>query len=84
MDQSGVAITSFALGNFVVSENGTPGVVMNYQKVNNTINALYTVICIDESGSMGSDLAVAQTAAISYVNAMAANDYAEISFFRML
>ena len=82
-DQTGTAITDFALGNFVASENGTPCVVLGYKKVNNIADPLSTAIVIDRSGSMGwsSAMSDAKTAAIAYVNAMAATDFAEIVLY---
>ena len=81
LDQGDVAITDFKTGNFSVVENGLPTVVTEAKKVNNAADILYTVIVIDQSGSMGSDLNDAKTAAIAYVNAMGANDYAEVILF---
>lgn len=82
LDQNGLAITDFALGNFSIVEDDKPAIVTNVKRINNTEELLSTVICIDRSGSMGTtSMQSAITAAIAYVNAMSANDYTEIILF---
>lgn len=79
IDQGGVPISDFKIGNFNIFEGGAPGIPFGVGPVT---EPLYLALAIDRSGSMaGAPTTAANNAAVDLINALGTTDRAAIIEF---